>query len=139
MNLRTITGFFTGVVLWWVLFFGFGVGAGLLWPAYREAAAFMFREQDFSHFTTVMLCLNLVIFIIEGLITGWLTSAISRSRTPVLIVSLLYLLYTGFNHYYMVWDKLPVWYNLIVPLVIAGSIFLGGQLAKSTASENENN
>ena len=137
MNIRTVSGFLTGVVLWWFLFFAIGIGTGMLWPDYREAARFMFREQDLSHFTLAMLCLNLVIFTVEGLITGWLTTFISRSRTPSLIVGLLFLLHMGVNHYYMVWGKLPDWYNIIVPLFISGSIALGGRLVKAGPPANK--
>jgi uncharacterized membrane protein len=137
MILRAIAGVVTGAILWWAFFFAIGTGTGLLWPAYREAARLMFAAGDFSGFTTPMLFLNLVLFLAIGVAAGWIAALIGRHRFTAPVVALLYLLYTGFNHYFLVWDKLPDWYNVIVPFVIAGSIVLGGRLrmqAKDPAS-----
>lgn len=133
MKLRIFAGILSGLVIWWFLFFAIGIGFGLLWPDYREAARFMFSENDLSYFRTPMLFLNVVLFIGAGLAAGWLASLIGRHRIAGLVLGLLYLLYMGINHYVLVWDELPAWYNLIVPLIISGSIVLGNRLV-GTAS-----
>jgi len=133
MRVRTVAGFLTGLLIWWFLFLAFGIVFGLLWPDYREAARFMFSTGEFSHFTTPMLLLNYLVFLIGGVVTGWLTTLISNHRTPAMIVALLYLSYTIFDHYHLIWDKLPGWYNVIVPWVIACAIVLGSRLHRPPA------
>ena len=131
MNIRTVVGVLAGCLLWWFFFIAVGIGFGLLWPAYREAAHVLFTEADSSHFTTSMFLLNYLVFVIAGMIVGWLTAFIGKSRTPAMVVALLYLCYMVFEHYYLAWDNLPHWYNVIVPLVISGSIMLGGLFTKN--------
>ena len=77
-----------------------------------------------------MLLLNYLVFLIDGAVTGWLVTLISNHRRPALIVALLYLIYTISEHYYLIWDKLPGWYNVIVPWVIASAIVLGSRLRR---------
>lgn len=131
MSIRAIAAVVVGCAAWWFFFLAIGIGFGLLLPGYQEAARYMFREGDLSHFTTPMLFLNFVVFMFAGLAVGWLASLIGKSPIPALVVAGLYLLYMAINHYIVVWDELPGWYNLVVPLVIAGSIVLGGRLAAS--------
>jgi len=139
MNIRTVTGFLAGCFLWWFFFLAVGIGFGMLWPAYREAAHVLFTNADSSHFTISMFLLNFLVFFIAGMATGWLATFISKSRSPALIVALLYLVYTVFEHYYLAWDKLPHWYNLIVPFVISGSIAMGSRLTRTAAPSGNRN
>lgn len=134
MNFRPVAGVATGFILWWVLFMAIGIAFGIAWPAYRAAAHLMFEKGDFSLFSTTMLFLNWVLFTIDGLATGWLVSFIARNRIAVLVLALVALAYMGFNHFYLVWGKLPDWYNIIVPFVIAGSIATGGLLTKKAGN-----
>lgn len=90
----------------------------------------MFADGDFSHFTTPMLFLNFVVFICAGLIVGWLVSLFTRSWLAPMIVALIYLLLMAYDHYYLIWDAAPAWYNLVVPLIISGSIAAGGRILK---------
>jgi hypothetical protein len=126
MTWRSGVGAIAGLVLWCVLFLVIGVGIGLLWPEYRQAARVMFQERSFLLFTPTMLLANLTLFIVAGIVAGGISTLIARSRISALIVAVLLLLYAVTEHYILLWDKLPAWYNLIVPLVIAGSVWLGG-------------
>ena len=130
MNFRPAIGFVTGYFAWWVLFVVVGTTFGVLWPAYRAAARLMFETGEFSLFSTPMLLLNFLLFLIAGLLTGWLVSLISRNRVAALALALLYFAQMGFNHFHLVWGKLPDWYNVVVPFVIAASIALGSRLRK---------
>ena len=130
MTFRVVAGVVVGIVAWWLLFLGVGIAFGLLWGDYRLAARAFFSDQDGGHFTTAMLLLNWLVFIIAGAADGWLVSLISRKRIAGLVVAALYLLYTLFDHYYLLWHNLPTWYNLIVPWVIAGSILIGSRLVR---------
>ena len=91
----------------------------------------MFEADDLSHFTTPMLFTNWALFVGTGTLTGWLSSWIARSRTAPLVVSLIWFAYAVVNHYWVVWNELPDWYNLIVPFVIGLPILVWGRIAKT--------
>ena len=131
MNVRIVTGFVAGCVIWWFLFLAAGIGFGLLWPAYREAAHVLFSAGDSSYFTTPIYFLNFLVFSIAGIVVGWLVSLFSKNRMTALVVALLYLFFMSFNHYYLEWDNFPAWYNVIVPFIISGSIALGSRFSRA--------
>jgi len=126
---RRIAGGLLGLALYWLAFYAIGIGTGLLWPAYRNAARGVFQERAFHLFTMPMLITNLLVFGIAGLVAGWLSTRIARSRTPGQVVAALLLIYAVVEHYVLLWDQLPPWYNLIVPVVMAGSVCLGCRIA----------
>lgn len=125
---RAVAGVVVGFVAWGFLFFAVGIGIGAVWPEYREAARAMFQENDLSQFRTPLLFANWAVFLGAGLGSGGLAALIGRTRTPALVLALLFLTYMIVNHYILVWDELPAWYNLVVPFVISGTIVLGGRL-----------
>jgi len=135
MPWRPIAGFTVGIALWWFLFFAIGIGFGLVWPEYREAARLMFQEDDMSGFGTPQLLLNFVLFLLAGTIVGWVVTLIAKGRTPALVLTGLMLVLMMINHYILEWDSFPAWYNLIVPLIISGAIFAGSRLVRSPWGE----
>jgi hypothetical protein len=126
--MRIAAGIVAGVVAWMIGFYAIGIAFGLVWPAYAEAASHMFAEEDFSYFTLPMLLLNWALFIGTGLFAGLVAARIGKSRTAPLVLAGLWLLYGVVNHYWLVWNKLPDWYNVIVPFVIAAPIFVWSRL-----------
>lgn len=128
MAWRPVAGGILGFLLWWVLFYSLGIGIGLLWPEYREAARVMFLERQFRLFTPPMLLTNLLVFTVAGIVVGWAATRVARSRTPALVLTALFLVYAVVEHYVLLWNKLPAWYNLIVPAVLAGCILLGSRI-----------
>lgn len=128
MVLRAILAIVVGCALWYCLFMAVGIGIGLLWPDYRAAAALMFDADDFSLFTTPMLFANMLVFVAAGLGSGWLAAWIGKRPLPAQILSGAMLVLMLYNHYIRVWDDLPAWYNLVIPLIIAGAIYVGGRL-----------
>ena len=128
MTWRPIAGVILGFAVWWLLFFAIGVGIGQLWPEYRDAARVMFQERSFRLFTPPMLIANLLLFAVAGLVVGCVSTLIGKSRTSALVLSGLLFIYAGIEHYRLLWDRLPPWYNLIVPVVIAGFVWLGSHI-----------
>jgi hypothetical protein len=88
----------------------------------------MFQEGDVSLFITPMLFANLSLFVASGIVVGCISTLLGKSRIPTLVLAVLFLIYTVINHYILEWEQLPPWYNLIVPIVVAGSIWLGGRV-----------
>jgi hypothetical protein len=129
--MRIAFGILAGLVIWIVGFYAIGILLGLLWPAYAEAARFMFEADDLSHFTTHMLFLNWVVFIGTGTLAGWLSSWIGRSPIAPLVVAVVWFGYAVVNHYWIVWNELPDWYNIIVPFVIGLPIFVWSRIART--------
>jgi hypothetical protein len=127
MTLRAVAAVIGGIVLWPALFLAVGIGFGLAWPAYRVAARLFLDSQNFSLFTIGMMLTNFVAFAVAGLATGSLVAWIGRSRTAALVLGLLCLGYGLVDHYYLLWDILPTWYNLVVPWIMAGSIVMGSR------------
>jgi len=127
---RITVGIVAGLIAWIVGFYAVGIAFGLAWPAYAEAARFMFRDNDFSHFATPMLFVNWVVFLAAGTFAGWLALWIAKNRMAPLVVAALWFVYGVVNHYWLVWDKLPGWYNVIVPFVIAAPIFVWSRFAR---------
>jgi hypothetical protein len=132
MTTRSIAGVFLGLALWWFLFFAIGIGIGFLSSDYREAARLMFQENDMSGYGTPQLFLNYVLFVIAGVVVGGVATLIDKGRAAALALTALFLLYMVINHYVMNWDQFPAWYNLIVPVVVAGSIYSGHLLMRSS-------
>ena len=135
MFVRIAVGVLLGVALWCVLFMLFGVGVGLLWPEYREAARVMMQERTFLLFTVPMLFTNYFVFTAAGLGAGWVSAAVSKTSKSALATAVLLFVYAGSEHYVMLWNKLPDWYNLTIPIVIAGSVWLGGMFARSRSRQ----
>jgi hypothetical protein len=125
---RSIAGGIVGLAIWYLLFFALGVGVGLLWPDYRDAARVMFQERTFHLFTTPMLIMNLVVFTVAGLTAGWVSTFVAKNRITALLLTVLLFTYAAFEHFILLWNQLPSWYNLIVPIVMAGFVWLGSRI-----------
>jgi hypothetical protein len=132
---RTAIGVLIGSALWWLLFFLIGVGIGFVWPDFREAARAMMQEQSFRFFTTPMLLANYFLFAASGLAAGRVATVLDKSGRAALISAGILLLYAGAQHYVRLWNQLPDWYNLTIPIVISAFVWLGGRArnAKITA------
>ena len=133
---RTLAGVFLGFALWWFLFFAIGIGIGFVSPEYREAARLMFQQNDMSGYGTPQLLSNYLLFLIAGVIVGGTATLIDKGRAAALALTALFFLYMVINHYVVNWDQFPAWYNLIVPIVVAGSIYLGHVLIRNSGRKN---
>lgn len=132
--MRTVAGIVAGLIAWLIGYFALGILFGLLWPAYAEAARHMFREDDLSYFTFPMLLMNWTLFVGTGLFAGWVASRIGRNPTAPLFVAAFWFLYAVVNHYWLVWNELPDWYNVIVPFVIGAPIFVWSRIGRFASS-----
>jgi len=132
--MRAILAVIGGIIVWSALFMVVGIAFGLAWPGYRAAARLFFESQDFGLFTMPMMLTNFVLFVLVGLASGWLVAQFGRSRTASLAFTGMLLAYGLIDHYYLLWGVLPDWYNLVVPWIIAGSIYVGAGLTPRPSS-----
>jgi hypothetical protein len=130
---RSVAAWMLGFALWWLLFFAIGIGIGLLWPEYRDAARVMFQEGAFRLFTTPMLIADFLLFAVAGIAVGRVSTLIARNRTAARILAALLFTYAAVEHYIFLWDQLPAWYNLIVPVLIGGFVWVGSRMAPRAA------
>lgn len=138
MKIRTIVGVLSGLVVWWVLFYlSVGIFAAL-WPAMQEAGRPAVENGDFSQLTAPMLALLIVMYFWVNPVAGWLTVFITKNRNHVWVVVVPLFLFASFQHFYVLWDNLPDWYNVLVPILIPPLVYLGGIFAKTpTQSRGE--
>jgi hypothetical protein len=122
---RVTVGAILGLAFYWLLFAVLGLSFGLLWSDYRDAARVMMQEQSFRLFTTPMLLTNYVVFAAAGAVAGWASTLVSKTIKSALAATAILLIYAGVEHYVLLWGKLPDWYNLTIPIVIAGFFWLG--------------
>jgi hypothetical protein len=125
---RVAIGVLLGLAVWWLLFFAVGIGIGLVWPDYREAARVMMQEQSFRLFALPLLLANYLLFAVAGVVAGRVSTAIDKTGKAALISAGLLLIYAGVQHYIRLWNQLPDWYNLTIPVVISVSVWLGGRV-----------
>jgi hypothetical protein len=131
MTLRSVGAFVGGIVIWSALFWMVGIAFGFAWPDYSTAARLFFASQDFSLFTVPMMLTNFVLFAIAGLASGWIVTKVARGRNAGLALAALGLGYGLVEHYYLLWNVLPDWYNLVVPWIMGGSIYVGTWLTSA--------
>jgi hypothetical protein len=138
MYLRIIGGAILGLALYWLLFVVLGISFGLLWSDYLDAARLMMQEQSFQLFTTPMFLTNCLVFAVGGAVAGWISTLVSKTVKSTFVATAILFIYAGVEHYVLLWGKLPDWYNLVVPIVIAGSFWLGSRVAQARMGRSAN-
>ena len=126
-------GIVAGFIIWWVAFYASLAVFGFFWPALMEAGRPAVENNDYSHFTTTMLSLFIVMYFWVNPIAGWLTVFITKNRNHAWITAIPLFLYAAFMHFYMLWNNLPDWYNLAVVMLMPPLVYLGGRLVKLEA------
>ena len=137
MPYRPVVGVLLGVAIWWFLFMAVGIGIGAVNPEYRAAAAAMFQADDMSLFTTPLLLLNWIVFCVAGLVAGFVAALVSKNRLATLLLAGGFLIMMLINHYIIAWDDFPIWYNLVVPFIIAGLLYLGAAIGNRRFSAGD--
>jgi hypothetical protein len=130
MKVRTVVGIIVGFLSWWALFFVTLGLVALLWPAFGEVGKSVRASNDYSTLTTGMLVLLLGAYVYINGLAGWATVRISRRRSAVWIYGALIFAYAAYQHLHVLWDSLPVWYNLGVVGFIYPFSFLGASLVR---------
>jgi hypothetical protein len=131
---RSFLGVVGGVIIW---MFGFLVLARILvmlWPDYATQARIWSGTGQYT-FTTAMSAFNVSMWALVEIAAGWIAMSISRRTNAVRVLAGLVMLYLCVMHLYVVWNKLPMWYNLIVALSSGPAVLLGGRLGLQRSRE----
>ncbi|MEX1034175.1 MAG: hypothetical protein WDZ30_12500 [Cellvibrionaceae bacterium] len=131
MNIRAVLGVPAGFVTWWVLFYASTFVFAALWPAFQEAGRPAVESGDFSQLTTGMLSLLVVMYFWVNPLSGLVTVLITRNRKHAWFTAAPIFLFAAYQHFYFLWNNLPDWYNVLVPLLVPPLVFLGGMLVKT--------
>ena len=127
--MRSILGILAGFIGWWVAFYASLVIFAAVWPGLLDMGRRALESNDYGQISTPALTLLIVMYFWVNPIAGWLTVLITRNRNDALITAMPLFAYAAFAHYYRLWNNLPDWYNLIVPVLIPPLVYLGGRLA----------
>lgn len=117
--MRNILCWFVPALATWMLMTALGnLGLRAGMPDYAKAELTM-------QFSTVMLCLRLLVGFSATMTAGILAGYVDRSGYAGLRLGGLFLLIFGANHVYL-WAKFPVWFHLgflfsLLPATVAGA------------------
>ncbi|NKB32476.1 MAG: hypothetical protein GKR91_05200 [Pseudomonadales bacterium] len=135
--MRFVSGMLAGFVVWWAAFYAIGGIILLIIPGFPEAGRIAVDENDWSHFTTVMLLPLIAMYFVINPLAGWLTVFISKNRHLVWATMAPLFLYAAHSHLIRLWDNLPNWYNVAVVVLIPPLMYLGSRLAKLEPSAEQ--
>jgi hypothetical protein len=126
--LRAVLGVIGGAIVWMFGFFILAQVLVTLWPAYAIPARAWTQNADYT-FSSLMSVLNACLWIIAEIAAGALAATIARGQRAVWVLAALVMAYLCFMHFYLVWSKIPWWYNVIVALSSGPAVLLGGRWA----------
>jgi hypothetical protein len=126
--MRVFGGVVLGIAAWWAAFLLSTYLIITIWPTSEEFRQAVFDAGDLSVLPTAMLAAFLVMYLPIGLISGFVTAAVTSKRWHTWIVAAPIVAFAIFQHLFVLWDNLANWYNVAVVLVIAPCVFLGSKL-----------
>lgn len=123
--LSMLVGYFTFIL-------GFIALSSLIlffWPAYNEAVQLFFETDQYNFSTPILICF-LVQWSISGYLGGLLVMFISKRQSHVWYLAGILSAYLVYNHFFVFWNILPSWYNVIIVIQTIPFIILGGMSVK---------
>jgi len=83
-----------------------------------------------------MLLVNYGLFAVAGVVAGRIATVLDRTGRAAIICAVILIVYAGAQHYVRLWNQLPDWYNVTIPVVIAAFVWLGGRRTQGRATKN---
>ena len=130
MKLRSVIAVVAGLAVWAVTFPLVAMLEAQFWPSLVEAVRTYFETQSYAVFNTSMLVSFQAIWPLTNFAAGLATGVIARRLTEVWVLCGILLAYFAYNHLWALWDDLPVWYNLLVVVLVAPFVLVGGHVAQ---------
>ena len=138
MKVRSVIAILAGGLVWMVTF---PLLVGLMttvWPALREAVHAFRNTGRFHVFgSTSMLIGFQVLWLLTNGAAGLVTALISKRKTEVLILMGILVAWFAYNHFWAVWDQLPAWYNVLVVVLVAPMVVVGGTIPELVRSQRK--
>jgi hypothetical protein len=130
MKLRSILAVVAGYVALVVIFFTLVILMGQFWPALKEAAGIFAAQGRYDVFDMSMLVVFQCTWLVANGTAGLVTRLISKRQAEVWCLAALLFAYFAYNHLWAVWDQLPVWYNLLVVVLVVPMVLVGSRAAQ---------
>jgi hypothetical protein len=128
--LKSVVAVVAGLVVWVAAFPLWAILEAQLWPALGEAAGTYFETQSYAVFDTAMLASFQVMWPLTNGAAGLVTGLIAKRLTEVWVLCGILFAYFAYNHLWALWDDLPLWYNLLVVVLVAPFVVGGGLVAE---------
>jgi hypothetical protein len=132
---RIILAAIAGFIAWSILWVGSEQVLSSASPDWLGAHQTAFERATFNNEPfapdSSILVLALVRLIIVSIISGFLTAVIAgENRRSTLILGILLLLFGGYVTF-VTWSLLPIWYHLLLLVLLIPMTVLGGKLKKT--------
>lgn len=128
MKIRPIAAVVAAGLVWAVTMPALVLLLAFAWPSLYEAVRIYQQTRGFDMFDTNMLVAFQFLWPVTNVLAGLVTVLISRRQLEVRVVAVLLTVYFALNHWWAYWFDFPVWYNVIVVLLVAPMVLLGGRL-----------
>jgi hypothetical protein len=135
--LRSILAVAAGYAVWAVAFWVLIFLLALVWPALRDAGGVFFEQRRYDIFATSMLVAFQLMWPFANAAAGLVTRLISRRQPEVWCLAALLFVYFAYNHWWVLWDELPVWYNVVVVIPVVPFVLIGGMLGHRIGARRE--
>ena len=119
--LRIVLGVTVGFVVWSILWVGVDAIFRAVWTSYDESVKAM-------SFSSTMLIVPLVLSAVVSIISGFVAALTARENSKSPLILGILLLIVGIFVQISVWDKIPLWYNLLFWILLIPMTILGGRL-----------
>ena len=127
--IRSIVAVVAGCIVWSVAFPLLAFLEARFWPELAKAGRAYFEMDTYLVFSTAMLASFQVLWPITNAAAGLVTGLIGKQRTEVSVLAIILVLYFAYNHLWALWDDLPIWYNVLVVLLVVPMVLAGGAIA----------
>lgn len=133
--LRIILGVAAGFIAWSIMWVGSQQVLVMLWPEWYGAHQIAFEKATFNKepfaWDTTILVTNLVRLTIVSILSGFLAAVIAGENKRSTLILAILLFAFGAVVTALTWSLLPIWYHILLLLLLVPMTILGGKLKKT--------
>lgn len=124
--LSVVAGYAACIATFWILV----ILMGFVWPSLRDAGRLSATQGRYDVFDTSMLVAFQLTWPVANGVAGLVTRVISKRQMEVWCLAALLLAQFAYNHLWRIWDQMPVWYNLLVVVLVVPMVLVGSMVAQ---------
>jgi Ca2+/H+ antiporter len=128
VRLRSILAVVAGYLAWVAGFWVPAIALASVWP---ELAPLAFEDGRYDVFETPMLMSFQLIWVLANSAAGFVTRLVAKSRIEVWVAAALLFAYFAYNHFWVVWNVMPDWYNVLVVVLAVPGVLIGSRVAEA--------